>query len=70
MTLQVQILIPAGQVYQGRIVAVDTNPQTGDRTESVVVDKAAAGVIHTTFVTSTRHLEVREILPGDPALEG
>jgi len=63
MTLQVQILIPAGQPYAGRLIAVDTHPQTGERTESVLADPVTPGVIVNAFATSTRHLEVREVVP-------
>lgn len=64
MTLQVQILIPAGQSFAAKIVAV--NRYNGETRETDLVNPATPGVIHSVHATNTRSIEVRELLP-EPA---
>ncbi len=62
MTLKVLITIPEGQVFKAKSVYVDH--YAGEKRETQHVAELTPGVAHEAYVTSTRSVEVREILPA------
>lgn len=64
MTMTVQVLIPAGQSYKAKAVAIDR--YNGETKETdLTPNPLSPGVMHTFHATSTRSIEIRE-LPTDP----
>lgn len=61
MTLQVQILIPAGQAFKAEAVYHDTHD--GETRETLAIAEVTPGVIHSLYATSTRSIEIRELAP-------